>query len=225
MRSVKYIICLSLMLLFGSVAVYAQKKIDRESIVQIGIKGGINFSSFDRIKPGEISAGMSSYTGFNTGLAFKFFLPVRGMTIQPELLYVSKGARFINVPKMDVQVGYIEMPVSLQYGFDMIFVRPFLEVTPFIGYAVYEKWNEHSTGVENLFEPRLKDLNRFEYGIGVGGGIDVWRFQLKVDYSWNLGSLVDYKKIKTFTPEQEKFKNAVGKSNFMGLRVSLAFFF
>lgn len=212
----KYLICLSILLFSMSIVSYAanadtteiKAKLDRKSIVEIGLKAGIDFNSLDRMKPGQVSSAISSFTGFNAGLVFKFILPVRGMYIQPELMYVSKGARFRD-PKMDIKVGYLELPVSLQYGFDLIFFRPFLEVTPFVGCALH-------SDLTNLDAK----INRFEYGIGVGGGLDVWRFQVNVNYKWNLGSL--FNKINE---EDMPQKTALSRANFQGLQLSVAFYF
>ena len=77
--------------------------------------------------------------------------------------------------------------------------------------------------VSNAF----KDVNmsRFEYGLGLGGGLEIWRLQLSLKYFWNFGSLssdghkVDSPIGRTVT---EAFKE---KKNFNGLTLSAALFF
>ncbi len=115
-----------------------------------GIKGGVNLG-----KP----------VGYNIGVAMKYNLPIRGTSIQPELSYVSRP---ISVSGSVQKGNYLELPLNLQAGFDLILFRPFIEVSPFVGYLLSK-----NSGVPS-----------FEYGVGVGGGIDIRSFQLKAKYSW-----------------------------------------
>ena len=190
------------------------------SFFKVGVKGGIDFMSVSRFELGYISESVSSYTGFNAGVAFSFDLPVRGMTIQPELNYVSKGAMFRSpVGNVRLREDYLELPVNLQVGLDLILFRPYLMVSPYIGYAVYK-------------EPGFVEwssLNRFQYGIGIGGGIDFWRFQLQVKYNWNIGDLVrkvpEGSDAHTGIVGAPELLGSVHDAAFRGLEVSLVFFF
>jgi hypothetical protein len=38
------------------------------------------------------------------------------------------------------------------------------------------------------------DINRFGYGIGLGAGVDVWRFQFNARYNWDFSKVGDEKK-------------------------------
>lgn len=191
-------------------------------IFKAGVKGGLNFTSISHFELGYISESVSSYTGFNAGLAFSIAMPVNGMTLQPELNYVSKGAMFRGDNSSRIRMDYIEMPVNLQYGLDLILMRPFLMLSPYVGYSV-------------LRQPADMDwtrLNRFEYGIGVGGGIDLWRFQLQVKYNWNISKLV--KNVPDSLPpaadeglvfNSDNMLKAVRNGTFRGLEVNIVFFF
>ena len=89
-------------------------------------------------------------------------------------------------------------------------------VTPYIGYAVYKEpgtvsWN---------------NTNRFEYGIGIGGGIDFWKLQLQVKYNWNIGQLARNVSENSIVPgESGKPSGPVRMGNYRGLEVNLVFFF
>ena len=182
------------------------------SFFKIGVKGGINFSSMSRFELGYISESVSSYTGFNAGLAFSFDLPVQGMTIQPELNYVSKGAMYRGEEDFRFRADFIEIPVNLQVGLDLILLRPYIMVSPYIGYAV-------------LRQPEGMDwsgINRFQYGVGIGGGVDFWRLQLQVKYNWNIGGLV---RGRSGEEMQAGPDGPVHMGNFRGLEVNLVFFF
>lgn len=216
-----HILFLGLALASGTMA-YAREKEDSDksyasSFFKVGIKGGIDFISMSRFEMGYISESVSSHTGFTAGVAFSFDLPVRGLTIQPELNYVSKGAMFRGQDNISFRTDYVELPVNIQAGLDLILLRPYLMVSPYIGYAVYK-------------EPGFVDwnnINRFEYGIGIGGGIDFWKLQLQVKYNWNIGALV-----RNISPRSNDghvgssdLLGSAGKGNFRGLEVNLVFFF
>ena len=84
-----------------------------------------------------------------------------------------------------MSVGYLELPVSVQWGPDLLLFRPFVDVTPFIGYAVNSK-----VGVEDYIHTDWDGyMNKLSYGLGLGGGIEVWRLQFTCRYNWNFGPL------------------------------------
>ena len=62
------------------------------------------------------------------------------------------------------------------------------------------------------------NTNRFEYGIGIGGGVDFWKFQLQVKYNWNIGQLAR-------NTDRIEAGGAVRMGNYRGLEVNLVFFF
>ncbi len=195
------------------------KKEYRKSFFKYGIKGGIDFISVDKFVVGEISEAVSTYTGFTAGVAFSFDLPVQGMTLQPELKYASKGARVrYGGDDVNLRIDYIELPVNLQVGLDLILMRPFITLSPYIGYAVYH------TPAEIGWE----HFGRFEYGIGVGGGLDIWRFQLQLTYNWNLSGMMQTIEAPSGTPVMDPWQGMVKSvegSNLRGLEISLVFFF
>lgn len=177
----------------------------------IGVIGGCTFSTQ---KLQEINK--SNLTQYHAGLAFKFKLPL-GFAIQPSILYQVKGAKFESLATaMDdlskFTAGYLEIPVSVQWGPDLIVCRPFVELAPFVGYGL-------NNNIKNW-----TDLNRWEYGLGLGAGIDIWRFQINARYNWNFGSLAKASAdaVADATKDVvEAFKN----KNFGGVTLSLAFYF
>lgn len=186
---------------------------------KVGVKGGMEFTSVSHFELGYISESVSTYTGYNAGVAFSFSLPVLGMSLQPEINYVSKGAMFRGGGSKRFSVDYIEIPVNFQYGLDLVLLRPYLMVAPYIGYAVHKT----PDGLDWNF------MNRFEYGVGIGGGIDFWKFQLQIKYNWNIGKLVgnltDTEKSSGIGITPNDMLNSIKNGNLRGLEVSLVFFF
>lgn len=186
------------------------------SAQKYGIIGGATFTSMQNIEK-------SAKTGFNIGATAQLRLPL-GFSVQPSLIYNSKAAQVGgDALAASMNVGYLELPVSVQWGPDLLLFRPFLEVTPFVGYAVNSTFK---TGVLNQAtiiknEWNSFNMNRFAYGLGLGGGIEVWRFQVICRYNWNFGPLFDTEGALNLQPVNEAFKD----KNFGGVTLSVAFLF
>lgn len=173
---------------------------EKTSAGNFGVIGGANFSTMN-VK--EISS--TPMTQWHAGVTYKLNLPL-GFHIQPALLYNVKGAE-MNLTKESLSVGYLEFMASVQWGIDLILIRPFLDVSPFVGYGL-NGWGE----LKGVWK---EDANKLEYGLGLGGGLDIWRFQVTARYNWNFGNLMKY----------EVGLDTLKNINFGGVTVSLAYFF
>ena len=198
--------------------------------VRYGVIGGATFST-NKFK--EIGSG--TLTNFNAGLTLKVGLPL-GFSFQPSLIYNVKGAKMTDVSEIttdfsrfDLTVGYLELPLSVQWGPDLLICRSFLYVTPFVGYAVNNKMVATRTGEGTSSTETGRnswtDLNRFEYGVGLGFGIEVWRIQLLARYNWNLGSLYNAKNDATGSNFGQFVKSAYEKRSFGGITLTAAVLF
>ncbi len=176
-----------------------------------GVIGGITFS---QTKVKEFNRG--TMTQYHAGLTYRAKLPL-GFSIQPSLIYQVKGAKSVNAGMdSNTKIGYLELPVSFQWGPDLILFRPFLDVTPFVGYGLNNKfWSQAAGSVSNSWG----GLNRWEYGVGAGIGLDIWKFQVIARYNWNLGMI---SKDASLSNIAQTFKD--GK-NFGGVTLSVAFLF
>ena len=179
-----------------------------------GITGGMNFNSaeIDDIR-------MDARIGWNAGVTYGVDLPL-GFSLQPALVFTQKSANYSAVEGIQAvqKVNSLTLPVSVQWGPDLIVARPFLDVTPYVGYSLSNKFEG---GVTGLFNGETSLKNAFEYGVGLGAGVNIWRLQAVVRYNWNfgtLGSLSDFKEI-----ELDDFD--IDDETFGGVSVSLAYFF
>ncbi len=159
--------------------------------VGFGVIGGATFSKLSKdVLKGE------NMTQYHVGGTVQVRLPL-GFSIQPSLIYNVKGSKFAfdqipDAPTGDLSVGYLELPVSVQWGPDLLLFRPFLDVTPFVGYGLNNKLSVPGADIiKNTWSS--SSISRWEYGIGVGVGLEIWKFQVIGRYNWNLGSLVDLK--------------------------------
>lgn len=149
-------------------------------IGHFGVVGGMTFSkaNFDEVKN-------MNYTGFHAGVTYQLNLPL-GFSIQPELLYQQRGTKYNDATRgvERTAVGFIELPVNVQWGPDLVLFRPYIELSPFVGYAVMNKYTIGNTSINGDWG----GMNRWEYGIGLGVGVEIWKFQLSGKYCWSFGS-------------------------------------
>ncbi|MBE6240536.1 MAG: PorT family protein [Bacteroidales bacterium] len=190
-----------------------------------GITGGASFTGLK-----DVSSGMT--TGYHAGLTYKFKLPF-GFAIQPSLMYHMKSSlvedAYQNGSSLDLKTGYLELPVSFQWGPDLILFRPFLDVTPFVGYGLNNKLSGYSAASDKVVveKNRWDGMNRLEYGLGLGVGIDIWKFQVIGRYNWNFGPLFD---AEGDLPDADSVLESARSSildgkNFGGLTLTVAFIF
>ena len=190
--------------------------------VKFGVTAGMNFNS---AKISDVK--MDAKAGWNVGATLQVDLPL-GFSIQPSLVYMHKAAGFeipalssAIVDDLKVQVlqtvGSVVLPVSVQWGPDLIVARPFLDVTPYVGYSLTNKVKSDFAGVEET----VKGGNGLDYGLGLGAGLNVWKLQAIVRYNWNFGVLGNYKDFS----EVELGSLKTDSETFGGITVSLAYFF
>lgn len=177
-----------------------------------GVTAGLNFNTS---KFSEID--VKAKTGWSAGATCLVDLPL-GFSIQPSLLYHQKGANITN--EIAQNMGFIELPVSVQWGPDLLVFRPFLDVTPYIGYALS---NEVATSLADFKFSSWQGKERFEYGLGIGAGINVWKLQVIARYNWNFGSLYN---VEGWDDIKSELKGLSAENeNFGGVTLSLAFLF
>ena len=177
-----------------------------------GVTAGLNFNTS---KFSEID--VKAKTGWSAGATCLVDLPL-GFSIQPSLLYHQKGANITN--EIAQNMGFIELPVSVQWGPDLLVFRPFLDVTPYIGYALS---NEVTTSLADFKFSSWQGKERFEYGLGIGAGINVWKLQVIARYNWNFGSLYN---VEGWDDIKSELKGlSADNENFGGVTLSLAFLF
>jgi opacity protein-like surface antigen len=155
---------------------------------KIGIKGGVNFSNFfiDDVEDKNVKAGL------NLGLFAK--LPVsQGVSIQPELLYSSKGAKVsYNNPLLGGEyrfnLNYLELPVLAVFNLGKNFN------IHAGGYAAYLtsaniKAEDNGSSNEELVSFDEEQFNRFDYGLVGGLGFDIKNVSIGARYNYGLNQI------------------------------------
>lgn len=179
---------------------------------QIGVKASLNFTNMKGLKDFDQGGFLKTYTGFNAGVAFRFNLPL-GFELQPELLYVQSGSR-MDAPgwrSFDYKVGSLRVPVNVQWGFRFLkIIKPYIVFSPYVGYNMFSKLTYTGDAGSVSFKG-TDSVEPFQYGVGIGAGINVWKFQLSFKWNWELSE-----GFRTIDKETAKFN---------GGELSLAFLF
>lgn len=201
----RFLIAVASLLLICSIQASAQG---------FGVTAGMNFNS-TKIEDVKTDAK----AGWNIGVTYGLDLPL-GFSLQPSLVFIQKAADYSPVDAVTAvqKVSSINIPVSVQWGPDLIVARPFIDVTPYLGYSMSNKLKGNLAGI---VKGETSLANAFEYGVGLGAGLNVWKLQAIVRYNWNfgtLGKLSDFKDLQI-----GDFKT--GNETFGGISVSVAFFF
>jgi hypothetical protein len=191
-----------------------------------GVVAGAGFTSIKEVS-------MELTTGYHAGITYKFHLPF-GFAIQPSLLYNMKASHVDDAlsgrAEFDYSMGYLEFPLSFQWGPDLLLFRPFLDVSPYVGYALNNEFKA-SAVQDARFSPGFVNnwdgVNRLEYGVGLGGGLEIWKIQVTCRYNWNFGPLFETSDAPASVSEVIGKARGVKFSdeNFGGVTLSVALLF
>lgn len=157
---------------------------------QFGIKAGWNFNKMEDIRTdNSIRSSFDNNTGFHAGILYKIKIPMTGISLQPELIYTQNKAKCSLLNSEDIirsnfKRNELQLAAGLQWGIDLMLLRPFVQVVPYLGLIT-----DKSTSISNI----RWDIDQFRYGIGLGAGMDIWKFQISGKYNWDLGEVAKYK--------------------------------
>jgi len=150
-----------------------------QSTMKFGAIAGVDFSNLT----GDSVSGLSSKTGFAGGL-YAGFPMGKSLVIEPELLYVNKGAKDNSItPNQSLSINYIQIPVLLRYNF-----KPegglFALLGPSVGFST--SCNFSSGGAQADCKGLGADVKTTYSGI-VGLGFQKGRFGLEGRYDYDFG--------------------------------------
>ncbi|MCI1784685.1 MAG: PorT family protein [Bacteroidales bacterium] len=189
MKKTSFLLALAAMMLIGFNA-GAQSKF---GVIAGFTSSNTNVKDFDAKSVSLYHAGVT--------LKMPLFL---GFSLQPSLLYQVKGTTLDKIESgsshasFDMKVGYVEVPLSIQWGPDLGLFRPYVAAEPFIGFGINNKSVKKLSvagvsATDYTVRNSWSDANikRWEYGLGLGAGIEFLMFQVSARYFWNFGSLCD----------------------------------
>jgi len=161
--------------------------------VKFGVKGGVNFENFDVKEAKTRNYVLDNSIGWQAGALLQIKIPGLGIGVQPELLYTVCKA---DINDETNSIHYFEVPINARLGVNLFLIRPYLMAGPYFGYAV------------NLEGDVFKnEINKFDWGLGLGGGVEIWKFQFDASYSWGL---LNVSNAKEFEMKNNRFTLSLG---------------
>lgn len=164
-----------------------QTTMEHTLMPKFGIKGGVNLTNLYVNDVSDENMKVNFHAGFYGKMPLG-----RGVSIQPELLYTSKGAKetynnfFSGHGEYRFNLNYIELPLSLVFNVARNFN---LHAGGYAAYLVntniknLNKDNGEITQIANLNED---DFHRFDAGVLAGLGVDVENFTIGARYNYGL---------------------------------------
>ena len=177
----KIILSTLLVLAFGFT--YAQK-------AEFGIKGGLNSSNFSGDTEGM---DFKSRIGFNVG-AFAAIELSEKITLQPEILFSTQGAKAENVSAdvngvnytadINFNLSYINIPVMFKY---YVADKFNFEAGPQIGFLTSAETSTKLEGFSQTVDQDAKDyFESVDFGFNLGAGYDFTK-NVSAGIRYNIG--------------------------------------
>ena len=143
--------------------------------VNIGIKGGLNIANLND----DNGTKYDSKLGFNVGLLGHIHLAPQ-LALQPEIMYSLQGAKYtVSNVETNINLGYINIPLNVQYMFDNGFR---LQAGPQVGFLMNAK--AETNNVKTDIKDNLKTV---DFGVTAGLGYVHPASGFGVDARYNLG--------------------------------------
>lgn len=168
--------------------------------VKFGVKGGITLANTKSVPDTfegykwETKMGLVGGVFAEVGLA-------KGFSLQPEVLYVQKGAK-ISVSEgeiagtLKVNIDYVEIPVLLKYNLiSSGLTIPSIYAGPYFGFNTSAKMVISATGYPEESEDIKEDIKDTEFGLTFGLGLTqklgVMKVTLDARYDLGLSNIAE----------------------------------
>lgn len=134
--------------------------------VAYGVLGGIAYS---QLAGKYISDEFSARFGFTAG-ALAYFRLNHFIGIQPEILYVMKGAvKKSGGIESILHFDYIDLPILLRIKIPVgTTLLPYITIGPLLSYNIQAIVTDNGS---NSTTRKITDLKKFDYGVSAGGGL------------------------------------------------------
>jgi len=198
------------------------------SQLRFGVKGGLNVSSLSTTSSAidQVKAASS----YQAGLLMQ--IKLGGFAFQPELLYSIKGGdlQVGDAPKLREYIGAItsldyktqniDVPLNFQYGIDMGLARIYAQAGPYLSFQLAGALNGN-TELYDKVDDNLS-FNKFDWGIGLGVGVELFSFQIAAKYDFGMNSVGNETVVSSITNANVNPFYDVKNRN---LNISLAYLF
>ncbi|HOD27202.1 MAG TPA: porin family protein [Bacteroidales bacterium] len=212
--------------------------------LKLGVKAGVNISNLSGYTSQDLINDVKGANSYQFGILAKVKLG-NFFSLQPEVLLSMKGAELTNdqsnaalntlstlmgetIPNsLHLKTTYLEVPLNIQAGIGLgSLARVYGQVSPYLSYLISDDVDgaeDFYAAYKNFMSERgdgAQPLNSFDYGIGLGAGVEVLFLQLSVKYDFSLN---EFKEVAgTILDDVNPLFSSLKHRN---LSISLAFLF
>lgn len=161
--------------------------------IHFGLKGGLSLANIKSDPPTFEGFEWKTKQGIAGGASLEIGL-IKGFSLQPEILYVQKGAKITaNIEGIDItlkaNIDYIEIPLLLKYNLISGLTIPSVYAGPFIGFNRKAEFVISAPGYPEEREDIKDDIKSTEYGLVFGVGLTqkLGLFRVTLDARYDLG--------------------------------------
>ena len=158
--------------------------------IKFGAKAGLNLSTMT-LKNSGISIDPKTLVGFHVGVISE--IPIEGnFVLQPALLYSSKGSKYSYYGEdVTISPGFLEIPVYAAYKFDLGNMKLLLDAGPYFAFGIGGKIKSGGESQSiNFGSDDNADMKGFDFGLGLGAGLEITNFLISLNYEFGLTNLV-----------------------------------
>lgn len=162
-----------------------------------GVYGGFTTNNFSSLKSAYGELKDKTLMGWNAGVNLHIKLPAY-FSISPGVEY---GRVNLDVTNTDLQFEgqnitrvkqhLVTVPVPIAWGPDLGVIRPFVQVVPFVNFNVGGRFKTCDGDLQEMWREAKDMFAMAQFGLGAGGGIELWKFIITARYNWMFGSWND----------------------------------
>ena len=165
--------------------------------IRLGIKAGGNFSQL-YVSGNETGINADQYKGrfsYHFGGMLEYSLS-NTFSLQPELMYINHGANLKDNNSFGMESGHVtlntlQLPVNLKASFNVKNKKLFAYAGPYAAFNMYGRAKGKVNGTNESVELYKdgSDMRRWDYGVGVGVGMEVNKFVFTFSNQFGLADI------------------------------------
>jgi hypothetical protein len=171
-----------------------------------GVRAGFNLTNISQKYDGTKASGDDKgkfKPGFQIGVVGEYALG-ESFAIQPGILFATQGTKFKFTDEAEItetfSLNYIQVPINAQYRIDLGGAKLLLQAGPYLGYAIGGKDKYEAGGASESddieFGSKDEEINPFDFGLGLGAGVQFSNFQVGLGYNLGLTNLSNVDRVK-----------------------------
>ncbi len=155
----------------------------------ISVKAGVNFNTFSR----DNSTGLKSLVGYHIGAIYEFDFG-KNFAVEPGLFLDTRGAKYEGAFVGKTNIIGLTVPVLTKGRFVINNdLNVFVNAGPFVNIGLGGTRKTEAANVtikrDVTFGNGSSDIERTNFGLNFGAGIEYQRFILGVGYDWGLSKM------------------------------------